>query len=93
MAQDTVDAAILCTKNVPTKKVPSIEMLNSELPARELRKSDGRRILRTLLSRLKLRRSASVNISEPDPSFKVAYLGNVITGWAKGELVLNVRVY
>lgn len=85
MAQDTVDAAILC-RNVPVKKVPSIEALNSELPSRELRKGDGRRVLRTLLSRLKLRRSASVNISEPDPTFKVAYLGNVVTGWAKGEL-------
>lgn len=31
-----------------------------------------------------LKRHSSVNISEPDPVFKVAYLGNVLTGWAKG---------
>lgn len=32
-----------------------------------------------------LRRSNSVRISEPDPVYKVAYLGNVLTGWARGE--------
>lgn len=33
-----------------------------------------------------LRRTNSVRISEPDPVYKVAYLGNVLTGWAKGTL-------
>ncbi|XP_030040078.2 uncharacterized protein LOC115455593 [Manduca sexta] len=32
-----------------------------------------------------LRRSNSVRISDPDPVYKVAYLGNVPTGWARGE--------
>lgn len=32
-----------------------------------------------------LRRSNSVRISDPDPVYKVAYLGNVLTGWARGE--------
>lgn len=32
-----------------------------------------------------LRRTNSVKISEPDPVFKVSYLGNVLTGWARGE--------
>lgn len=32
-----------------------------------------------------LRRSNSVRISEPDPVYKVAYLGNVLTGWARGK--------
>ncbi|CAF4896178.1 unnamed protein product [Pieris macdunnoughi] len=31
-----------------------------------------------------LRRTNSVRISEPDPVYKVAYLGNVLTGWARG---------
>lgn len=31
------------------------------------------------------RRSHSVEISPPDPEYKVLYLGNVLTGWAKGE--------
>lgn len=33
-----------------------------------------------------LRRTNSVRISEPDPIYKVAYLGNVLTGWARGKL-------
>lgn len=44
------------------------------------------RTLRSLkqgLGRLWKRRS--VTITEYDPCYKVAYLGNVITGWAKGE--------
>ncbi|KAH8369240.1 hypothetical protein KR009_005193 [Drosophila setifemur] len=31
------------------------------------------------------KRTHSVDISMPDPEFKVSYLGNVLTGWAKGE--------
>ncbi|XP_033245741.1 uncharacterized protein LOC117187357 [Drosophila miranda] len=31
------------------------------------------------------KRTHSVDISTPDPEFKVSYLGNVLTGWAKGE--------
>lgn len=34
-----------------------------------------------------LRRTNSVRISEPDPVYKVAYLGNVLTGWARGKRV------
>lgn len=37
------------------------------------------------LGRLLFRKSHSVDISAPDPEFKVSYLGNVLTGWAKGE--------
>ena len=33
----------------------------------------------------KLCRRRTVVITESDPSYKVAYLGNVLTGWAKGE--------
>lgn len=39
-----------------------------------------------------LRRHSSVNISEPDPVFKVAYLGNVLTGWAKGNYLFSFRM-
>lgn len=34
-----------------------------------------------------LRRTNSVRISDPDPVYKVAYLGNVLTGWARGKSV------
>ncbi|XP_055607148.1 uncharacterized protein LOC129754912 [Uranotaenia lowii] len=37
------------------------------------------------LGRLLRRHSHSIDISRPDPEFKVSYLGNVLTGWAKGE--------
>lgn len=46
------------------------------------------RALRTLtrgLGKLLRRRTDSVDISPPDPEFKVSYLGNVLTGWAKGK--------
>lgn len=37
------------------------------------------------LGKLWWKRTHSVDISNPDPEFKVSYLGNVLTGWAKGE--------
>lgn len=82
MAQDNVDATIP-SKDLGQRRL-SIEVLNCEMPDK-YRKDRGKRVLRTLLNRLRLRRSASVDISDPDPSFKVAYLGNVVTGWAKGD--------
>lgn len=48
------------------------------------------RTLRSLkqgLGRLWKRRS--VTITEYDPSYKVVYLGNVLTGWAKGKVLLH----
>ncbi|KAF5295058.1 hypothetical protein FQR65_LT10611 [Abscondita terminalis] len=82
MAQDNVDASMPC-RDLRQRRV-SIEVLNCEMPDK-LKKDRGKRVLRILLNRLRLRRSASVDISDPDPSFKVAYLGNVVTGWAKGD--------
>lgn len=37
------------------------------------------------LGKLLRRNYSSVAISAPDPEYKVLYLGNVLTGWAKGE--------
>lgn len=37
------------------------------------------------LGKLLRRNCDSVAISAPDPEYKVFYLGNVLTGWAKGE--------
>lgn len=51
----------------------------------------GREVTARALGRLSrglgrlLRRTNSVRISDPDPVYKVAYLGNVLTGWARGE--------
>lgn len=38
------------------------------------------------------KRTHSVDISTPDPEFKVSYLGNVLTGWAKGESDVRVII-
>lgn len=38
------------------------------------------------VGKLLRRNQSSVNISIPDPEYKVAYLGNVLTAWAKGEI-------
>lgn len=43
------------------------------------------RLISRSLDRLHWRHSQSVDISSPDPEFKVCYLGNVLTGWAKGK--------
>ncbi|XP_028144666.1 uncharacterized protein LOC114338271 [Diabrotica virgifera virgifera] len=84
--QDTVDGAILPPK-VPAdlKKVPSIETLNSEMPRKELQKDRGKKAIKCLLNRLRLKKYGSATISKPDPVYRVAYLGNVVTGWAKGD--------
>ncbi|CAH0769322.1 unnamed protein product [Bemisia tabaci] len=48
------------------------------------------RTLRTVKRGLrKLCRRNSVTITEYDPSYKVTYLGNVLTGWAKGEACVD----
>lgn len=88
MAQDTVDASIYCkavnnNNHLKQQKVPSLEALNSEISGYS--KLKGKKVFRCLINRLRLRKSASADISKPDPTYKVAYLGNVITGWAKGK--------
>ncbi|KAJ8956842.1 hypothetical protein NQ318_014256 [Aromia moschata] len=87
MAQDTVDAAVFAdsVNKAKVKKVPSIETLNSEMPTKELRKDRGKRVFKSLLNKLRCKKYASATISKPDPTYRVAYLGNVVTGWAKGK--------
>lgn len=49
----------------------------------------GNRTLKSLkrgLGKLWRRHRGNASITEYDPSYKVAYLGNVLTGWAKGEI-------
>ena len=36
-------------------------------------------------SRLFWKKKRSAIISDVDPQYRVTYLGNVLTGWAKGE--------
>lgn len=54
----------------------------------------GQRTLRSLkrgLGRLWRRHRGNASITEYDPCYKVAYLGNVLTGWAKGEFTRPIR--
>ncbi|GLV41598.1 uncharacterized protein CBL_06827 [Carabus blaptoides fortunei] len=86
MAEDTTDGEIILPNfALERRKAPSLEILHNEMPCRRPQKEFGRRALKTLFNRLRLRKYASADISTPDPSYKVAYLGNVLTGWAKGE--------
>ncbi|XP_033307231.1 uncharacterized protein LOC117209370 isoform X1 [Bombus bifarius] len=51
-------------------------------------KEFGHKTLKSLkrgLGRLWRRHRGNASITEYDPCYKVAYLGNVLTGWAKGE--------
>lgn len=83
---DTIDGEIIIPNLLPLKKrVPSLEVLHNEMPGRRPSREFGRKALKTLFNRLRLRKYASADISAPDPSYKVAYLGNVLTGWAKGD--------
>lgn len=61
----------------------SLSQLSQRLPLpRHLRQFTVKNIKMSLN---KLCRRRSVVITESDPTYKVAYLGNVLTGWAKGE--------
>lgn len=86
VSKDTVDSAIL-PKPVSNdlKTVPSIETLNSEMPCKELQKDRRKKTIKSFLNRLRWKKYASATISKPDPTYRVAYLGNVVTGWAKGK--------
>lgn len=58
------------------------------MPEFSEKKDLSTKALRTIsrsISKLLWRQSHSVDISVPDPEFKVSYLGNVLTGWARGE--------
>lgn len=50
----------------------------------DIRKLRAIRSLTKGLGKLLRRRTDSVDISPPDPEYKVCYLGNVLTGWARG---------
>ncbi|GAB0087958.1 uncharacterized protein DMENIID0001_023280 [Sergentomyia squamirostris] len=54
------------------------------LPQKDTNPSAFRAFTRSLRKLLR-RTTNSVNISSPDPEYKVSYLGNVLTGWAKGD--------
>lgn len=75
-----------CTDFCKTDKLPIEDFCDeNDLSARAFR---------TISKGLGLiwRRSYSVEISTPDPEYKVFYLGNVLTGWAKGTCVICIHM-
>lgn len=69
---DTLDRHLMALENFQERR-------NGDLSSKAMRTiSRG-------LGKLWWRRTHSIDISTPDPEFKVSYLGNVLTGWAKGK--------
>jgi hypothetical protein len=53
----------------------------------EGRLCEGRQPAKTLGGRISFWKRKSANITDYDPTYRVVYLGNVLTGWAKGERI------
>ncbi|XP_055853594.1 uncharacterized protein LOC129917219 [Episyrphus balteatus] len=70
--------------SVSNKDVAALNLENFHDSNKDLSAKAFRTISRGL-GKLWWKRTHSVDISNPDPEFKVSYLGNVLTGWAKGE--------
>nr|XP_023027383.1 uncharacterized protein LOC111515389 [Leptinotarsa decemlineata] len=87
--EDAVDVLPKQVENGHVKKIPSIETLNSEMPCRDFYKDRRRKAFKSLLNRLRWKKYASATISRPDPSYRVVYLGNVVTGWAQDKDLLE----
>lgn len=82
-----LDESRCTTPHAPRRRMslPSLSSLSQRLPLpRHLRQLTVKNIK---LSLGKLCRRRTVVITESDPTYKVAYLGNVLTGWAKGESI------
>ena len=70
------------------------ETTSGSMQTASVGKEFGQKTLRSLkrgLGRLWRRQRGNASITEYDPSYKVAYLGNVLTGWAKGKILLLRR--
>lgn len=70
----------------------SVDETDDTLQSVDVSKDFGQKTLRSLkrgLGRLWKRHRGNALITEYDPCYKVAYLGNVLTGWAKGKCAYN----
>jgi hypothetical protein len=65
------------------------ETTNNNNDDAEGRLSEGGRPAKTLSGRISFWKRKSANITDYDPTYRVVYLGNVLTGWAKGEFLIN----
>ena len=81
---DSVDRVSLSSSSTTTSS--SVLSGGTELGTRTLRS------LKKGLGKLWRRHRGNASITEYDPSYKVAYLGNVLTGWAKGECFCGLSI-
>lgn len=81
---DSVDRISLTSSTTTSSSILSG---SSELGTRTLRS------LKRGLGKLWRRHRGNASITEYDPSYKVAYLGNVLTGWAKGEFLIFYFIF
>ncbi|KAL1514137.1 hypothetical protein ABEB36_003446 [Hypothenemus hampei] len=65
------------------KKKISFPMFNET--SRKTIPKDKTKSFKYVFNKIRLKKCASATISKPFPTYHVAYLGNVLTGWAKGE--------
>ncbi|XP_051157066.1 uncharacterized protein LOC127279026 isoform X2 [Leptopilina boulardi] len=83
---DRIVSAMNAMGDVSAKPVE--DEISSSLSNSSSGKDFGQRTLKSLkngLGKLWRRHRGNALITEYDPCYKVAYLGNVLTGWAKGE--------
>ncbi|CAG9805017.1 unnamed protein product [Chironomus riparius] len=70
----------------------STSNLSLELGSSPMEKPVNKNAIKSItkgLGKLLRRNHSSVEISPPDPEYKVLYLGNVLTGWAKGDACIE----
>ena len=48
---------------------------------------------RDLRNKISFWKRKSASITDYDPQYRVIYLGNVLTGWAKGELTIVHEIF
>lgn len=88
--QQQVTTTTVAKSSPPVQPVsqekPTVTPILPDPPSTSSAKDFRERTLRSIKAGLgKLWKRRSINITDYDPSYKVAYLGNVLTGWAKGE--------
>lgn len=89
---DIVAADSVCDEGC-VQQITGQNTSNSAVASASAGKELGQRTLRSLkrgLGRIWRRHRGNASITEYDPCYKVAYLGNVLTGWAKGKSSLVI---
>lgn len=60
----------------------------NDVSRKAIQNDKQKKTFKYVFNKIRLRKCASAVISKPFPTYQVAYLGNVVTGWAKGNFQL-----